>query len=364
VSFAWATVALLVLLLPGFLFYSALFFPETFSRDLAPRSPLGQLAASVSVAFLVHGVCLLILPTSDDRCAGWIACLDLKYALAAFQLEGAAGVGLAPLAENLSTFRLQILAYVVATSALGMALGYFVGSLIANGKIPPFLAQHSWVFRLNDAKYEYILTNVLTTHLENGAGLMYRGRLETFGLRQDGRFSYIVLTEAIRSELALKPFTEPKPAEVEDRTPQTRISPLNDESSGLPSGSSARGRARVNSCLFIDGEGIANVVFDETELTVTREGLAKLQEAKARWAFRHRAEAHAGWDFGTQLGRSLGMARRGVARSIAPIISLWVDRSPATVPDSSGGGAAPLIAELRADDIVAATPPNHPPPPA
>jgi hypothetical protein len=55
-SLAWATVVLVVLLLPGILFCVAVYIPEQFTRDMAPKNALGQLAGVVLVSFVVHGL--------------------------------------------------------------------------------------------------------------------------------------------------------------------------------------------------------------------------------------------------------------------------------------------------------------------
>jgi hypothetical protein len=55
VSLAWTTIVFLILPLPGFLFFVGLYFHERISRDVAPGSPLGQLAGAVLTAFVIHG---------------------------------------------------------------------------------------------------------------------------------------------------------------------------------------------------------------------------------------------------------------------------------------------------------------------
>ena len=57
------------------------------------------------------------------------------------------------------------------------------------------LARHTWIYDLKvgekrSVTVAYVMTNI--TH--EGRVLMYRGFLKAFGLQQDGRFSYLVLT--------------------------------------------------------------------------------------------------------------------------------------------------------------------------
>lgn len=55
-SIAWGSLVLLVVLLPGVLFFVGIYWPEQFTRESEPRSPLGQLAGALLVAFVVHGL--------------------------------------------------------------------------------------------------------------------------------------------------------------------------------------------------------------------------------------------------------------------------------------------------------------------
>ena len=58
---AWATIALVLFLLPGFLFHLGVTFPEDFTRENVKREQLGQLTGAVLVAFIVHAGLLVFL---------------------------------------------------------------------------------------------------------------------------------------------------------------------------------------------------------------------------------------------------------------------------------------------------------------
>ena len=51
-SIAWATVVLVVLLLPGFVFFWGFYAPNQVTRETVPGSPLDQLAGVVIFEFL------------------------------------------------------------------------------------------------------------------------------------------------------------------------------------------------------------------------------------------------------------------------------------------------------------------------
>lgn len=94
-SIVWSTIAFLLVLLPGILFFSGIYAPEKFTRDVAPQSALGQLAGSVLVSLLVHGglffvvqaLCELRFPKLLEPIQP--PCIDLGLVFVVFQLQGA-----------------------------------------------------------------------------------------------------------------------------------------------------------------------------------------------------------------------------------------------------------------------------------
>ena len=62
-SIAWATVVIVVLLLPGFAFFWGLYSPNQVTREVSPASPLAQLAGVVIISFLFHACAYFVINT-------------------------------------------------------------------------------------------------------------------------------------------------------------------------------------------------------------------------------------------------------------------------------------------------------------
>ncbi len=328
-SLAWGTVALLAFLLPGFLFFVGIYMPEKFTRDAAPRSVLGQLAGTILISVAIHGalfVALRNLCLADGtlvallafaaislaggawlfRQAGtarwwltiaaalgggvalylWVAggsafCVDTLILLAAFQLQGAEDhVSLHALAQNLTVNSSRILLYLGVSSAAGLLVGWFAGTQVLHGRLR-FLAQHPWVYRLaikpeqsGDAfTFAYLLTHVRA----EDRVLLYRGVLRDFALARDGRFSYVVLTGPQRGYLRL---LEQKSAVSIDERPI-----------GMTTVSGNRDANDDSRLLVVEGEDIANVVFERNRYKETPRTKEVIQMALAYFAGRVH-EAH------------------------------------------------------------------------
>ena len=144
-SIAWSGVVLLVLLLPGFLFFVGLYFPEKFTREVVERSPLAQLAGTVLIAFLVHGALFLF---NRLACGGLLPCIDLGEVLGVISLDGAKSPdAVRMVARALSDDPGWIFGYMLVASAMGTGLGWFTGMQVVLGPFR-FLAQHRWVYDL------------------------------------------------------------------------------------------------------------------------------------------------------------------------------------------------------------------------
>ena len=194
-SIAWSTVAVLALLLPGFFFFTGLYTPESFSRDLAPRNPLGTLAAVVLVSIMTHSA------FSGLSVLGGLS-VDWAATLSAVQLSPPAGPRSA--AGAFAEHPWLITVYVLSTSVSGMLCGAAVGALVVGvklrGKIRAplrFLAQHRWVYELDPGRARTIpYVHVLADISHDGRVIIYHGRLEGFGIGHDGAFTYLILTGA------------------------------------------------------------------------------------------------------------------------------------------------------------------------
>lgn len=203
-ALAWSTVALLVLLLPGFAFLAGLTLPEQFSRESAPKNPLGQLAIIVFIALVVHGVVYAFLTGCSTGAA---RCIRTDYVLATFQLAGADKIPLAKLAENIREYRGAILAYLLSVTVLGTVGGWATGLAIVHN-ILGFrrLTSHRWVLELNPAprKQSWAFAHVVSDLEHEGTFVVYQGLLADFALGPDGRFGYLVLRQPARRALVAK----------------------------------------------------------------------------------------------------------------------------------------------------------------
>lgn len=274
-SIAWGSLVLLVVLLPGVLFFVGIYWPEQFTRESEPRSPLGQLAGALLVAFGVHGLAYTVL---TSFCGSWLPCISVKGLLDAVNVDPTVQGATAGIDEMVREFRAWIFLYVVATAALGIVLGAFYGWLIVKRKIRHF-SRHRWIYDLSidGLTYAYVLTHVRhETRI-----LMYKGFLRAFGLQQDGKFSYIVLSDVTRMYLVLgedASFTSASEVQkmIGDSTPGEVVLPTEPT---WP-------KKRIQSLFVIEGEDIANAVFDilETDArALDRKALKELvrQEAEA-----------------------------------------------------------------------------------
>ncbi len=266
-SLAWSTVALLVLLLPGFLFFVGLYLPERISRDVIPGGTLTQLGGIVLVAFFIHA---LIFATHASACGAWswLPCISFDYALSTFSPDLKEAASPTILAQNITANRWWILAYFVGTSGLGLFVGLKTGHLIIRGPLR-FLAKHRWIYDLVDPHdnaftLAYVLTNIRT----DNRVLMYRGFLQEYCFTPDGKISYLVLFGCSRYYLKL-----------DNKKPLTSSAKdwlvIGQSSDGLMVGASEK----QWSYMVIEGEDIANVVFDRYMLTLTKEELSKLETA-------------------------------------------------------------------------------------
>jgi hypothetical protein len=313
VSIAWSTFAFLVLLLPGFLFFVGLYLPENFTRETAPRSPFGQLAATVLVAFAVHG---LLFALSWSVNVEWLPRVRLDYLLQLLQLDALNDREFAEIVRNIQRFRWWGFGYVIGTSLLGLWAGYETGCLIVRGPLRR-LAEHAWVYdlrveggtekapglilklavaartlgaaiariiparlraRLQDLRTRLAraeLRTVTVTYVLTDVGhderrLMYRGFLKAFGISKEGKPLYLVLSSAMRSYLILK-----------SDSPETGgagswqlIGGSTEFAPDLPG-------PRLSSYLTVSGEHITNVMFDRHVFEQTAAGLRRLESAYA-----------------------------------------------------------------------------------
>jgi hypothetical protein len=323
VSIAWSTIAFLVLLLPGFLFLLGIYLPENFTRETAPRSALGQLAATVLISLVVHGT---VYSIAQSLHFNWLPHIDLEQVLHLLQVEPLPHNEFKSISLGIERYRWWILGYTLATSLIGLFLGRELGCLIVSGRLRG-LAEHAWVYdlriegikdrpaglvvmalalaaklwstamlglrvfkawlatslpakmrvmggkllrgmqrpRLQTVTVAYALTD--TVHGERY--LLYRGLLKAFGISKDGRPQYLVLSNVLRSYMLLSEST----------------SSTSEEWHAIGSGDNSRTKlpgARLSSYLVLSGDHVLNVVFDRHAFTQTRAGIRALDAALAK----------------------------------------------------------------------------------
>lgn len=264
-SLAWSSLVLLIVLLPGVLFFVGIYLPEQFTRESEPRSPLGQLAGALLIAFVVHGLGYAIL---SSVCFGRFPCISIQELLNVINVAPEHSEAAPHVDKMLFAFRWWILAYVLSTAFVGAGIGGAYGLLIVKRKTRG-LSRHSWIYALNveGLTYAYVLTKVR----EEDRILLYKGFLQAFGLRQDGRFSYIVLINVTRLYLKL----DEAGSVTSGEDIQRAIGQSSPSAISVPAEPRKR-RTRLHSLFVIEGEDIANAVFDILETSAEAVGAKEL----------------------------------------------------------------------------------------
>lgn len=261
-SLAWSAIVVLVALLPGFTFLRALGTSERFTRDSTPRNPIGQLALIVLVSVVLHGLAVPLL----DRASPVIPFfrpVDLRITLACLLATNDAQ-SLRDLAGNLSEHSGRVVAYVLLLSVAGFFGGRLLAtSLLKTGWGAEFLFEHGWLHEVTKPDPKRVVevkAFVLTKMRNENQFLMYKGRLHRFGVRGDGRFSYVVLERASKFYFL---FGADQP-----------------ETSKASLGIADRDTAA--SWLYLDGEDIANVFFGRYKLELPANRAKAFQEIRKR----------------------------------------------------------------------------------
>jgi hypothetical protein len=225
------------------------------SVEYRARSPAG----AVLLSFVIHGIAYSV---SGSVCGGGIPCLSVRALLEVASYDPTSAVSAASIDRMIHRYRWWILFYVLSASGLGVLLGYCYGKLSSAGKIRG-LSRHPWVhaLKVEGLTYAYILTHVK----HEDRVLMYKGFLRAFGLQQDGKFSYVVLTGVTRLYLELSKHG----SETSGLDMQKVIGSSSHSEAVVPSASETPHR-RVESLFVIEGEDIANVVFDILETGAKR----------------------------------------------------------------------------------------------
>src|SRR5688500_6630062 len=154
-SIAWATVVIVVLLLPGFAFFWGLSAPNQVARAVAPASPLAQLAGVVVISFFVHAGAYLFI--NAWLCAAnsilTVPCVDFDELSALLRIDAFTLPGTAPrpFRAMLDHNAAWILFYFVATGLATVLMGFVAGKLIEHGYLIGF-TRHRYLFMLERSR--------------------------------------------------------------------------------------------------------------------------------------------------------------------------------------------------------------------
>ncbi|PTR16166.1 MULTISPECIES: hypothetical protein [unclassified Nitrosospira] len=215
-SIAWATVVIVVLLLPGFAFFWGLYSPNQVTREVSPASPLAQLAGVVIISFLIHAcayfvintrLCLGTGPGALPTLAG-MPCVDFDEFAALLRIEAFTLPGTPPrtFRSMLDHYAGWILVYFGVTGAITGLLGFGAGKLIENGYLSGF-TRHRYLFMLERGRKkkgaELVRAHVLSRTQNLNNVIFYDGILQDFFAKADGTISYIVLHDARTSTIEI-----------------------------------------------------------------------------------------------------------------------------------------------------------------
>jgi plastocyanin len=336
-SLAWGGIVILVLLLPGFLFFVGLYVPEQFTREAAQRSPLGQLAGTLLVATVVHGLSYAIL---TGLCGPRLPCIDIPALITLIRADAANAADFAIVAGQVEKNRWWIVGYMLLTDTMGTFAGWSAGAAslrLRNRSLSRVLVRHGWVYDVvvgkpDDVTFAHVMTNIK----EGERILLYSGFVKTFGLAPDGRFTYLVLHGALRYYMYLEkegPRTMSMSAWKRIGESTSSVAEL------LPNSASAT--KREWSYFVIDGEDIANVMFDRHTLTpaVVKVLPELFREVRASFSRRQVVNASAG----TFVPAEITIARGGFVEwqfDGVHNVTFSTQGSPANVPDTANGSVA------------------------
>ncbi len=214
-SIAWATVVLVVLLLPGFVFFWGFYAPNQVTRETVPASPLGQLAGVVIFGFFVHATAYLLINNthvcgSADGVLGLVVpCVDFDQLASLLRIDGVTPQGKQSPSLNgmLDMNAGWILSYFASVAAVSFGVGFGAGRLVERGVLP--LTRHRYLFMLEEGRKgerrrggtslpeaRLVRAHVLSRTSHDDLVLIYDGVLRDFYSKADGTISYVVLRGA------------------------------------------------------------------------------------------------------------------------------------------------------------------------
>ncbi|WP_341992581.1 hypothetical protein [Azorhizobium sp. AG788] len=257
-SWAWTTILIIALLLPGAAFLSALAKKDHFTKDIIKANAVGEIATALLVSGTLHLIAWLIFQGLV------LMAPEMPYPTLTSVFEFYDGKAVF-LKRDLELLIVETTVYVIALSIVGYGAGLGVARVVQSGRLT-FLASHPWANDLRPSSTRVVTAYVMTNMSNNNKVLMYRGLLRDFRLNSEGKFSYIVLSSANRFIM-----------DFGKKVPQTY--------DGLSLFDDEQVRTQDWNYIAIDGGSIANVAFAKSARIQPAPG----DEAALEDALRHLA---------------------------------------------------------------------------
>jgi hypothetical protein len=247
-SVAWTTIAIIVLLLPGVFFFIGVATYERLSREIIRSGVVSELAAATVIAATLHTVAIVALSMFGFRLSEFIKPLAEYDQITSAQLWSR-------IADRL----LEVTLYLLVMAGVGLGLGRLVALGVLKGRLR-FLAMHKWVYDIVAAgrRGGIVTAWVMTTVIEDNRALMYKGVVHEIFLTNDGKISYVVLTNCSKFYMTFG-------ADGLAATEQLKLFDIADE-------------GRIWDYLQIEGSNIANILFEPSSQTIkaTKQGTEAL----------------------------------------------------------------------------------------
>jgi hypothetical protein len=264
-NFAWATLLILVLLLPGFFFLFGFVARERLPRDFVWTAPYVPIILALAFSIVVHGIYYVTIDYLF-KAFNWPT-IDIHQILVALGAEQGTDQSTVLLALSISHHRLLIFTYIILSMISGVITGRKFSGWVLGGNesrswkyiARSFLPKHGWISDLvrDHPKKSITLAYILTSTQFDHKILMYQGTVKDFFANSDGTLSHIVLENAQRFYMDLSDDAV-SISNIKDR--QSIESERNDRSDSTSS---------LCHNLFIEGRNILNIVFEKIVLPDT-----------------------------------------------------------------------------------------------
>ena len=254
-SIAWASIAIILLILPGIFFFIGLATWDRLSREIIRSSVISEVALAVVIAGLIHFGSICLISTTGFRLAGFILPL-VQFNSGKITPE--------LFVSEIDARSVKTVVYLGVTTLLGFGLGLLVAEGVVAGPLR-WLSRHRWIYDIIDAdrKRVIITAYVMTDIIEEAKIIMYKGRLHDIFLGDEGSISYLILKNCSRYYMTFKD------GEL-----------ITSKQLSLFGANQTKRPPNVWDRLLIEGKNISNVLFDSSrELKGEAESLEILDEA-------------------------------------------------------------------------------------